>query len=344
LQWNRFDPKRSVCLELTGTAPTITVVVPMRNESDAIEACLESVLASSLAQGHSIEVLVLDGRSTDDSAARVTAISRRDPRVQLVDNPERLQAAAFNRGIAMARGGFVVRLDAHSTYPADYIAESVRLLQETGAGNVGGIQSAEGSGWVGRAIAAAVSSRFAAGDAQYRFATKPQFTDTVYLGAWRTETVRALGGMRTDLAVNEDYEMNVRLRAAGGTVYLSPTIRSTYRVRSSLGRLSRQYWRYGFWKARTLLEHPHSLRWRQTVAPAFVLALLLTPLWVHWLGVLGLAHVGLYLAATTLASWLVARNRGRDLVPILPLVFAIVHCSWGAGVLCGLIWWPLRRK
>src|SRR5690606_38497202 len=138
----------------------------------------------------------------------------------------------------------------------DYITESVRLLEETGAANVGGVQRATGNNPVSRAIAAAVSSRFAAGDAAYRNATTPGWTDTVYLGAWRTDTLRQLGGMRPGWAVNEDYEMNVRLRAAGGRIYLSPTIRSTYFVRGSLAKLSRQYFRYGFWKVRTLVTHP----------------------------------------------------------------------------------------
>jgi GT2 family glycosyltransferase len=274
----------------------------------------------------------------------VRELSARDPRVQLISNPERLQAAAFNRGIALARGQYVVRVDAHSLYADDYVAESIRLLEETGAENVGGVQRATGTNWVGRAIAAAVSSRFAAGDAKYRHASKPTFTDTVYLGAWRTATLRKLGGMRTDWAVNEDYEMNVRLRAAGGTIYLSPTIRSTYFVRGSLGALARQYVRYGFWKVRTLIEHPGSLRWRQVVAPAFVLSLLLTPLFVHWLGWFGTSHIALYVVANLAASVITARKQGMTLLPVLPIVFAIIHCSWGGGFLTGLIYWPFRQR
>ena len=257
-------------------APLVTVVVPMRNEAAGILRCLESILANQIPGD--LELLVLDGESTDGSAQLVGELAMRAPRVRLLDNPARLPADAFNIGLAAARGRYLVRMDAHTLYEPDYISESVRLLEETGAANVGGVQRATGTTATSRAIAAAVSSRFAAGDAAYRNATTAGWTDTVYLGSWRTDTLRALGGMRPGWAVNEDYEMNIRLRASGGRIYLSPTIRSTYFVRGSLSKLARQYFRYGFWKVRTLRMHPGSVRWRQLVAPAFALSLLATPL------------------------------------------------------------------
>jgi cellulose synthase/poly-beta-1,6-N-acetylglucosamine synthase-like glycosyltransferase len=315
----------------------------MRNEAGCIAACLASILANELPADTTMEVLVLDGESTDDSPAIVSRVAERDGRIRLLPNPERLQAAAFNLGLAAARGQYLVRMDAHSVCATDYIAECLRLLESTGAGNVGGVQRAEGTSWLTGAIAAAVSSRFAAGDARYRNATTATVTDTVYLGAWRTATLRELGGMRTDWAVNEDYELNVRLRATGGTVYLSPTIRSTYRVRSSVPMLARQYARYGFWKVRTLLEHPASLRWRQLVAPAFVLSVLLTPWLIAWLGALGGAHLVLYLLANLTASTIVARRDGMALLPLLPVVFAVIHLAWGLGFWGGVIYWPLRQ-
>lgn len=315
----------------------------MRNEAAGISACLESVLANRLPGDAPWELLVLDGESDDGSAAIVDAIAARDPRVRRLENPKRLQAPAFNLGLAAARGRYLVRMDAHSQYAEDYLAESVRLLEETGAGNVGGVQRATGTSWLSRAFAAAVASKFAAGDAAYRNAVVPQWADTVYLGAWRTETLRALGGMREDWAVNEDYEMNVRLRATGAKIYLSPTIRSTYFVRSSLRKLARQYMRYGFWKVRTLVAHPASLRWRQVVAPAFVASLLLTPLSVSLLGPLGAAHLVLYLAANLAASAATAAHAGWQYLPALPLIFFTIHCSWGSGFLAGCLVWPFRR-
>ena len=315
----------------------------MRNEEASIEACLASVLRNRLPEPMTLEVLVLDGASTDASASLVATMAARDARIRLLDNPARLQAAAFNRGLADARGEYLIRLDAHSEYESDYIAECVHLLTTTGAENVGGVQRAIGDSPVGRAIAAAVSSPFAAGDARYRFAASACFTDTVYLGAWRTATLRRLGGMRADWAVNEDYEMNVRLRAGGGRVYLSPTIRSTYRVRGSLTALARQYARYGFWKVRTLLEHPSSLRWRQVVAPAFVLSLLATWPLVHRFGPIGALHLVVYGLANLVASAATAARSQWRHVLVLPLIFLVIHLCWGAGFLGGLCYWPFRK-
>ena len=322
--------------------PLVSVIIPMRNEQASIARCLDSVLANVLTSGD-FEILVLYGESEDQSAQIVTEYSQRDPRVRLIPNPARLQAAAFNRGLDLARGGFVVRLDAHSIYADDYLAQCVRLLEETGAGNVGGVQRAVGTSWVSRAIAAAVSSKFAAGDARYRNATGACFTDTVYLGSWRTATLRRLGGMSTAWAVNEDDELNIRLRNAGETVYLSPTIRSTYFVRASFTKLARQYFRYGFWKVRTLRAYPGSLRWRQLVAPAFVASLALSWLLIHWLGSFGLAHVALYLGANVVASVISARRTSFAILPLLPIAFLIIHLSWGIGFWCGLTYWPLHR-
>lgn len=315
----------------------------MRNEEARIRQCLDSILANRVPRGE-LEVLVLDGDSTDDSARLVTELAALDPRVRLVRNEDRLQAAAFNRGLAEARGQFLVRMDAHTIYDHDYVAECIRLLEETGAAGVGGVQRAIGDTPVGEAIAAAVSSRFAAGDAKYRHASQPAWVDTVYLGAWRTATLRDVGGMNPEWAVNEDYEMNVRLRARGGRMYLSPTIRSTYFVRNSLPRMARQYFRYGFWKVRTLVEHPDSVRWRQLVAPSFVLSLLATPLLVHWLGWLGALHLIAYGAANLAASVMLASRTGWRHLPLFPLVFLLIHLSWGSGFLVGLGYWPFRAR
>ncbi len=324
--------------------PLVTVVVPMRNEEAGILDCLASILANELPDGE-LELLVLDGDSTDRSALLVSELSQRDPRVRLIANPARLQADAFNLGLAQARGKYLVRMDAHTLYQPDYISESIRLLEETGAANVGGVQRAVGQNPTAEAIAAAVSSRFAAGDAAYRNATTPTWTDTVYLGAWRTDTLREIGGMIPGWAVNEDYEMNVRLRAAGGRIYLSPTIRSTYFVRGSIAKLARQYFRYGFWKVRTLLKHPGSLRWRQMVAPAFALSLLLTPLLIWWLGpLLGTAHIIAYAVANLAASVIVASKSGWRHLLRLPVIFLVVHTSWGFGFLAGLLHWPFKAR
>ena len=209
---------------------------------------------------------------------------------------------------------------------------------------MGGVVLAQGRDTFSAAVAAAVSSKFAVGDAQYRVATEPGWVDTIFPGAWRIETLRQLGGMREDWKVNEDAEMNMRLRQSGGKIYLTPDLRPTYFVRSSIPELIRQYARYGFWRARTLLEHPASLRWRQVVAPAFVVSLLAAWPLIHRFGPFAAAHLFAYATTSVTVTLAIAGRTSWRLVPLLPLIFFIVHVSWGVGFLSGLCYWPFGRR
>ena len=320
----------------TLTTPRVTVIVPMRNEERFIERCLASLLTGTYPSDQ-LEVLVWDGDSTDASAAIVQSLAETYPSIRLLRNEARLQSAAFNRSIGIATGEIVVRADAHTIYAPDYIAECVHLLRTSGAWSVGGRQEAVGESALGDAIAAAVSSRFAAGDATYRHGTKPAWVDTVYLGAWPRQVLERIGGMREDLAVNEDYEMNVRLRAAGGRILFSPTIRSRYFVRGSFQALGRQYARYGYWKVATLRLHPDSVRMRQLVAPAFVTSLVMSAAAAPWIGAWATAPALAYGVANLLASSRVATRRlGRGSI-YLPFIFAVIHIAWGGGFLLGAV-------
>src|SRR5687767_3497431 len=111
----------------------VTVVVPARNEEAAIEACLASILGQDET---SLQILVMDGKSTDRTRELVTAIAARDPRVELLDNPERIVSTALNRALAAARGAWLVRIDAHATVPPDYVRRAVGHL---GTGRWGGV-------------------------------------------------------------------------------------------------------------------------------------------------------------------------------------------------------------
>ncbi len=226
-----------------------------------------------------------------------------------------------------------MRVDGHTIIAPDYVRQCVRALAESGAVNVGGRMEPQGATPMGHAIAAAGVSRFAVPTAFHTSAT-PQYTDTVYLGAWPREALLAVGGFDERLRVNEDYELNYRLRLAGGRIYLSPAIRSTYYGRQTLGALARQYVAYGQGRATTLKLHPGSLKPRQLVAPTFVAALLIggalatvnTAARVAWLALLVV-----YALASLAASVQVARHAGWRLLPRLPLVFATMHIAWGLG-------------
>ena len=323
-------------------SPSVSVVIPMYNEEGHIVRCLDSILANDYPKDK-LEVLVVDGMSQDRSRELVQVYARRSPLVRLLDNPKRNQAPALNIGIGEAKGEIIVRMDAHTLYAPDYIRQCVHLLQTTGADNVGGVQRSVGVGYVSSAIAVAITSPFGVGDALFRFTDKPAWTDTVYLGAWTKSTLEDLGGFAEMGGVNEDYELNYRLRKRGGRILVSPKIRCRYFVRSSLPKLTRQYFRYGYWRVRTLVAHPDSLRWRQLAAPGLCACLLLSMLMLPFNIIVGMMCPGLYFFASVLASVVVASKRGWKYLPMLPALFACMHLSWGTGFWAGVAKWGVPR-
>jgi succinoglycan biosynthesis protein ExoA len=317
--------------------PMVTVVMPVRNEAAFIRRSLGAVMAQDYPRDR-LEIVVVDGASEDDTAAIVRSMGGGHPGLRLLDNPRRIQAAALNVGIRAARGDIVVRVDGHSFVAPDYVSCCVELLGAGRAENVGGRMRPEAEGWTARGIALATSSPFGLGNSKFHFSESESFVDTVYLGAYRRRTLEELGLYDESVDVNEDYELNYRLRRAGGRILLSPRIRSTYHPRTSLRELARQYLRYGRWKAHVLRKHPGSLVWRQAVAPALVAALAASGLaalvWPS-AAVLFAAIASVYLVAAAGAALVAARGEWR-LTPAVLAAFAAVHLAWGLGV-----WWGL---
>lgn len=319
----------------SGRLPLVSVVLPMRNEAGFIEPCLDSILANDYPHDR-LEVMIVDGMSDDGSRDRVAAYTEQYPSVRLLDNPQRIVPTAMNVGIRHARGEIVVRMDAHTLYAEDYIRRSVEALQATDAANVGGAQRAVGAGYLSNAIAVATTHPFGIGDAKFRYSDEAAWVDTVYLGAWHRDTLEQLGGFNEDWIVNQDYELNYRLRERGGKILLSPKIRCWYYVRPSLAKLIRQYFRYGKWKVKTLTAYPASLRWRQLVPPAFVAAFGLSLILLAFGWTIGALMPAVYLIAVILASAHASSQGGWQYFPLLPLVFATLHVSWGLGFFAGL--------
>lgn len=319
--------------------PVVSVVMPVRNEAGFIERSLRSVLGQDYPADR-MEVIVADGMSDDGTRELVHAAAGHDTRVRLVDNPGRIAPTALNAALARARGTIIVRVDGHTEIASDYVRQCVSELERTGADNVGGRMEAEGSGTVRRAIAAATSSPFGVGGARFHYSEAEEWVDTVYLGAWRRTTFDSVGLFDEELVRNQDDEFNYRLRAAGGRVLLSPKIRSRYYGRSSLSSLARQYFQYGLWKVRVLQKHPRQMRPRQFIPPLFVATLLMLALGAPVARAARVALVGgagTYALATLVASGLVAFRAGFPPALLLPMVFAILHVSYGVGFLAGLI-------
>ncbi|MBN1284416.1 MAG: glycosyltransferase family 2 protein [Anaerolineae bacterium] len=326
-----------------GTGPTVSVILPVRNEAAFIRRCLEAVLTQDYP--HLIEVLVVDGMSNDDTCAIVSEVAQTDRRVRRLDNPARIIPAAMNTGIAAARGDVIVRVDGHTIIAPDYVRQCINALQTTGAHNVGGLMRPVGVTPTGKAIALATRSPFGV-PAKFHHSTEPAFVDTVYLGAWPRHVLEEVGGYNPELLVNEDYELNIRIRQTGGRIYLSPNIRSEYYCRQSIPALARQYFKYGVGKVLVVLEHPASTRPRHLVAPAFVAALAigaaLAPVHKLGRGLFGLA-AGSYALVNLAVSLRLAARHDLGMFFRLPAVFAALHIAWGTGFWAGVFRKLVRR-
>jgi glycosyltransferase involved in cell wall biosynthesis len=317
--------------------PNVSIIIPTWNEEAFISACLDSILLNDYPKDK-IDIIILDGMSSDQTPAIIQKYISRYPFIRLINNPKRIQAPALNLGIKESRGEIIIRMDAHTLYDKDYIANCVKLLMENKGDNVGGVQNPIGTNYISKAIAIATSTPFGVGNAYFRFSKQAMFVDTVYLGAWKKDTLIRLNGFNEQWVINEDYELNYRLRKSGGKILLSPSIKSAYFVRSSLRRLSKQYFRYGFWKAKTIITYPESLKIRQFIPPAFafslIISLLISP-FVQWpLLIIG----GSYTLFNLIYSFLLSLKKGVIFFAILPVVFTIIHLTWGIGFLSGLLY------
>jgi glycosyltransferase involved in cell wall biosynthesis len=310
----------------------VSVIVPCRNERAYIGAFLNN-LAAQEAGDLEWDTWVADGESTDGSPQQIEEFARRDPRIHLIANPARSAAAGLNRALAQSSGEIVIRMDVHTRYADDYIAQSVAALERSGADNAGGPWRASGGSYIQRAIAAAFQSRFCAGGAKSHNVDWEGFVDSVYLGCWRRETFARIGGFDESLYRNQDDEWNLRLTLAGGKVWQDPRIRSWYTVRPSLRALWKQYFDYGFWKVAVIRKHGRPASWRHLAPGLFLLANVLLPL----KPVIAAVVDAPYLAASLVFSIAAAARSGWSLLPALPAVFAVYHFAYGLGFLWGCL-------
>jgi hypothetical protein len=216
----------------------------------------------------------------------------------------------------------------------------VAHLQEEGFDGVGGPMESIGETKLAQAIAIGMSSTFGVGDSAFRTLSGiSRQVDTVPFPAYTRQIIKRAGNYDEELVRNQDDEYNFRIRELGGKILLAKDVRSRYFSRTSFGGLWRQYFQYGYWKVRVLQKHPRQMSMRQFVPPAFVLALLFSAFSALLPQLRGAALVVpvLYLIANLGASVLTASRRNWASLPILPLVYALLHFSYGFGFLVGLV-------
>ena len=317
--------------------PTVSVIMPVLNEERHLADAVRHILGQDYPG--ELELVIALGPSRDNTDAIAAELCAADPRVHTVPNPSGRTPAALNAAIAATRHEIVARVDGHGLLAPGYLRTAVRLLRETGAANVGGVMHAEGVSVFERAVAIAMTSKLGVGNAKFHTGGEPGPAETVYLGVFRREVLDKQRGYNVAFIRAQDWELNHRIREAGGLIYFSPELHVTYRPRPNLGKLARQYFEYGRWRRVVMRTHAGTASLRYLAPPLAVLAVVLGTL----LGVIGLltapwlaigfaAPVG-YALGIGLGSLRESRGQGAGVRLRLPLVLATMHFSWGWGFL-----------
>jgi succinoglycan biosynthesis protein ExoA len=312
----------------------VSVLTPVLNEEEHIRHTVASMRRQEF--DGSIEFLFIDGRSEDRTRAILEELAAEDPRIRVLDNPDRTTAYALNVGLAASRGRYVARMDGHTEYPPSYLADGVARLSRGDVVWVAGPQIPRGDGVWSRRVAMALETGLASigskrwGDGS---AEEVELDTGVFTGVMPRSVLEAHGGWDSGWPINQDSELAARVLAAGGRIVQLPSMGAGYVPRNSLRSLWRQYYRYGLYRGKTSRRHPHSLRRSHLLGPGLVLALAGSLVLPRPLRGLARAALGAYFAALVAASVRAAAaspERAAD-AATLPLVFVVMHGAWGSG-------------
>lgn len=318
---------------------TVSFVMPVRNEEEYIRASLQSLVDQDY-PAVELDIIVVDGRSSDRTREIIEEIRERNPQVRCLDNSAGIVPTAMNIGIRAARGDVIIRADGHNVYPHDYATNCVKYLEETGADNVGGpwVTVAAGESFGARLVAAVLSSPFGVGNSKFRTSREEGFVDTVPFGAFRREVFDRVGMFNEKLVRNQDNELNARIRKAGGKIYLTPALTTHYHPVKNFPRLLKYAFKTSQWHIFTLRENRKSMGARH-LAPAVFLMLLLLSLPASFVSASALAFwIGMACAYILSGFYfsLRAKTEGNwDVAVVQPFATFCFHVAYGAGTLFG---------
>lgn len=313
--------------ELIGSPhPSISVILPILNEEAHLKGAIDSILSQDY-QGKT-EVILAVGPSHDRTLEIAQQISQQDPRVVIVDNPTGRTAAGLNLALKKSQSPVIVRVDGHAQIPSNYLSLVVEILNETGAVNVGGVMAAVGTTAFENAVAGAMRSPLGVGASRFHTGGEAGVVDTVYLGAFRREALLAIGGFDERFTRAQDWELNFRLRENGGVVYFDPRLHVTYRPRSTVKALAKQYFEYGRWRRVVSRKHSGTINYRY-LAPPFALVGFSVSLLAGFIAPILFTPAVIYALFVLLASIKIASNLREYF--LLLAVIPTMHFAWGAG-------------
>ena len=305
----------------------ISIILPVLNEADHLEESVQSILTQDYLGD--IEIILAIAPSQDETEKIAHALAEKDSRIVLVENPSGRTASALNIAIAATKYSIIVRVDGHSRIPKNYLTLVSEILEKTGAVNVGGVMDAQGRTLFERGVARAMKSALGVGASRFHTGGAAGEADTVYLGAFRKEALIAAGSFDERFTRAQDWELNHRLRKAGGKIYFDPRLVVTYRPRSSVLALAKQYFNYGRWRRVVSRTHQGTINYRYLAPPVAVLGSLLSILMSFFLSTIFIIPLAIYLTFILLASFRIARSIGE--IICMPLILLTMHMSWGIG-------------
>lgn len=312
----------------------VSVVMPVYNEEKYIERCLKSLYIQTYPK-ESIEWLFIDGCSKDKTVEKIKQFNF--PNCYILKNEKRIVTYALNIGIDHSIGKFIIRMDAHAEYAADYIEKCVFYLKTTDAENVGGIAITKGNGFIGQANSEILSSKFGVGNSNFRVGNKSGYVDTVPFGAFKREVFEKIGKFDVDLPRSEDNDFNSRIRASGGKVFLASDISFTYYCRDTVKGLLGQALKNGDALFLTIRKNLKAMSLRHYIPFLFVLSLIVVPIISFFIPLFWLCLIvesGLYLMLDLFFSFC----KGKKKFVLYKLVmYPLFHIAYGIGSLLGMI-------
>lgn len=324
--------------------PGVSYVMPVLNDVRHVTAAVDSLLAQDYAGP--VEITIAVGPSIDGTNELVRELQHADPRIHVLENRAGSTPAGLNLAIAASSHPVVIRVDAHSELPSDYARLAVETMLRTGAQNVGGIMDARGRTSFETAVARAYGSRVGLGGTPHHVGGREGPADTVYLGVFDREMLVRVGMFDERIKRGQDWELNRRIKQAGGLVWFTPELRVVYRPRASLSALARQFFSTGLWRGELSRSFPTRGTLRYFAPPVLVLGVTVGLLLgvggvlqlvsgaTPWLLIGFLAPIA-YLVVVVLASIVVTGRDGVRTSLWMLVVLPCIHFCWGTGFVLG---------
>ena len=311
------------------TNPSVSVVLPILNEERDLAACISAILQQKY--DGEIEVILALGPSSDKTDEIADKLVAQDKRIKLVKNPSGKTATALNLAIAASANEIICRIDGHAEISDTYIDTAVKILQKSGAVNVGGVMNAAASSGFQSVVARAMKSKLGVGASKFHTGGEAGPADTVYLGTFLKSAVLQAGGFNEKYIRAQDWELNHRLRLNGGVIWFDPRLIVTYRPRETFIKLAKQYFEYGRWRRAVSRAHPGTVNFRYLAPPvaltlnliSLILGVIINPIFFTILMA--------YLSLLIIGGVIEGKSMFEKLR--LPSVFLTMHMSWGLGFL-----------